>query len=202
MNRFAKTLSFTLVAFALSVLSVAHAGPLMRLDTPQLGIVVDIEDLGVMTSAEGETKVDFLKRVGVVLDEFSARTGFEGCSKIWTDHDKAWGVHLTSAHAHNTCVITNLGVKGMVMLKEGIHSHPPSDSYRVNETDRAFILAGAGTSVQVNDWARTDGATFSPQDFGLGPGYLVSRGQLLHQSGRRSIENLGAISPPVAVAAN
>lgn len=192
MKTFIRTAS---MIFGLALAFAANAGQVVRLNVPELGTFVNIEILDAMNSAEGETKVAFLKRVGAVLQTFSESTGYEACSKIWSNADAtAWGVRITSARAHNTCVITNLSVAGMTATEEGIHSHPPLNRYRANETDLAFI----GGGVRLNEFVYTEGAEFSPKDFGLGAGYLVTRGSLLYQHGRGTVENMGEITTQAA----
>lgn len=196
-----RVLGYALLGMLLVLSSVAsvNAGNVRALDVPSLGITLSLEELESLSSLPDESKTDFLKRVGSFLQEYSDRTGFEACSKIWGASDgTAWAVRITTNRAHNGCVTTNLPVKGLAMTPESIHSHPPKNEYRANEADVAFV---GNTGLRVKDKARTEGATFSPRDFALGRGYLVTRGRLLFHAGAHAVEDLGEIPTASAVAA-
>jgi hypothetical protein len=155
--------------------------------------VFEIPD-GVLTSALGEERIAFLKRVGAALHEYTKRTGFEACGKIWSRGARL-AVRCTSNHSHVGCVVTDLAPSGdgWTADADGIHSHPIDPYYRTNEADALF----QGHVASVGTRAHTDGAGFSQRDFGLSRGYLVnSEGRLLHQQGRETVQDLGLLELP------
>lgn len=194
---FASSFSAVIRAAVLLFLFVgtAHAE---RFTVDALGGTLDVFEIpgGALTSAEGEDKITFLKRACVVLQAYTRKTGFEACSKIWTQGERL-AVRATTNRAHAGCITTNLAPAGDDWTRDAdsIHSHPLRPAYRTNEADALF----QGYMVPVGTRSHTDGTDFSPRDFALGRGYLVdSEGRLLYQRGRNEVEDLGPVeSRPV-----
>lgn len=179
-------------AAVLSFVLVGAAGA-SRFKVDALGGTLDVFEVpgGALASAPDEDKTAFLKRAGAVLHTYTRNTGFEACAKIWTQSGR-FAVRATSNRAHIGCVTTDLAPESGEWARDAdsIHSHPVVSYYRTNEADALF----QGYAVPVGTKSHTDGADFSPRDFGLGRGYLVnSEGRLLHQSGRGTVVDLGAV---------
>lgn len=133
-------------------------------------------------SEEGEPLVDFLARVGGKLHAFTRETGHEGCGAI-ASNGEAFSIRLYSDDVPHGCVINPKNVmEGFAFTGETLHSHPWQKVLTLNPRARAWSRlhndgnAGAPT-------LRNDGAGgFSRADLAGGPGWLVARGQLLHQA--------------------
>lgn len=176
-----------LVFLASSPSALASSRQVLFLEA--LGGSVDVVELngGTLTSTTDEDQADFLRRVAVVLSDFTHKTGFEACSMVWSNGD-SWAVRLTTNRAHIGCVNTNLKPAGdWTQTKNGIHSHPEKPGYRVNAADSVFL----GGMVPVATRSYTESKTFSPRDYHAGSGWLVAHGRLLYQNGNGTAQDLG-----------
>lgn len=177
------------VALFLVLVGVASGA---RFQVDALGGTFDVIEVpdGLFTSLPGEEKTSFLKRAGLVLHAYTRETGFEACSKIWTQGDRL-AIRATTNRAHVGCITTDLSPgDGWARDADSIHSHPLRPDYRTNDADARF----QGYVVPVGTRSHTDGAGFSPRDFALGRGYLVnSQGRLLYQRGQNAVDDLGPV---------
>lgn len=147
-------------------------------------------ELGAMDSTLGESKADFLLRVGSVLHSFTGRTGHEACSAIMESENieptslPTYRVRLITNRSQVSCLRVMFDEKGFKYTGETIHSHPFShshskDSYRnhdlrANRADQRLAGFSCGMRLTISD------ANFSPRDMENGGGYLVARGKLLY----------------------
>lgn len=161
--------------------------------------------IGTLESREGETKLEFLRRVGRVLDQYTKATTLEACGVIAertaveeTAQGK-WTVPLVTQQSHIACAAVLALPSGTRYTGETIHSHPefPERTYRANEADALFLPITSGQHVRagrrvVAPSSRT-GETFSSKDFSAGPGWLVDHGQLYYQNGKRTVVSHGPV---------
>ena len=138
-------------------------------------------ELGAMDSKSGETKVDFLLRVGRMLDAFTGRTRQEACGAIMkSPTEESWRVRLITNRSQMACVRIIFPENGFIPTTETIHSHPigaKGDSLRVRTNAMDMRLRGGwscGSRVDLFD------EDFSRTDVENGAGYLVARGKLLY----------------------
>lgn len=147
-------------------------------------------ELGAMDSTPGESKADFLLRVGSVLHSFTGRTGHEACSAIMESENiepnsvPTYRVRLITNRSQVSCLRVMFDEVGFKYSGETIHSHPFShshskDSYRnhdlrANRADQRLAGFSCGMRLTISD------ASFSPRDIENGGGYLVARGKLLY----------------------
>lgn len=175
-------------AAVLSLVLVGIAGA-RSFQVDALGGTFDVMEIpgGSLTSFPGEERTSFLKRAGAALHAYTRETGFEACSKIWTQGNRL-GIRATTNRAHVGCITTDLSPgDGWTRDADSIHSHPLRPDYRTNDADARF----QGYVVPVGTRSHTDGAGFSPRDFALGRGYLVnSQGRLLYQRGQNAVDDL------------
>lgn len=165
---------------------------------------LEVRALGTMESRQGEGKIDFLKRVGRVLDEYTGNTNLEACGVLIErphlgPEDKGkWTVPLVTQMSHIACAsVITLPYDG-VLSGETIHSHPRPDHgrYQANQADVIFFQGLYGKRVrrgQRMTLPASSSSRFSPQDFAAGPGWLVENGQLMHQNGRGNVQEHGSI---------
>lgn len=148
----------------------------------QASLYAPFVELGAMDSAPDEEMEAFLIRVAQTLDLFTRQTHHEACGVIMTNETQsAWRVRITTNRSHLSCVMVAFEEPGYVRMGGDIHSHPYiPDGTRANAQDvlrrRDFTC---GENIRIFD------QHFSQIDFDHGPGYLVSRGRLLHQHGEQ-----------------
>jgi hypothetical protein len=139
-------------------------------------------ELGALDSRPGESKVDFLLRVGRILDAFTGRTRHEACGAIMkAPNAEAWRVRLITNRSQLACVRIIFPEQGFEPTRETIHSHPIggkwSEGLRITTNAMDLRLRGrwpCGTRIGVLD------KDFSPGDIQNGAGYLIARGKLLY----------------------
>lgn len=188
----AQTASTMIAAFGpLSSTAVATADE-NWLAAENAGKDFPLVELGAMDSTIGESKSDFLLRVGSVLYNFTGRTGHEGCSAIMqSEKPDATGtptyrVRLITNRSQISCLRVMFDEEGFKYTGETIHSHPFSHSHgkdgyknhdlRANRVDQRLVGFTCGTRMTIFD------ASFSDGDLANGGGYLVARGKLLYLS--------------------
>ena len=165
---------------------------------------LEVRALGTMENRQGEGKIDFLKRVGRVLDGYTGSTNLEACGvlidrpHLQPEDQGKWTVPLVTQMSHIACAgVITLPYDG-VLSGETIHSHPrpPHGRYQVNQADVSFFYGLHGKRVrrgQRMTLPMYEQARFSQQDFSSGPGWLVENGELLFQNGRDNIQRHGSI---------
>lgn len=199
---------------------VAGFGPLVGSTTLQVDenyIAAELADkefplveLGAMDSSEGESKSEFLLRVGAVLHNFTGRTGHEACSAIMqsqssnesSNESPSYRVRLITNRSQVSCLRVMFDEDGFKYTGETIHSHPFShnhnkDSYkdhdlRANRADQRLAGFTCGIRMTISD------GTFSPRDMANGGGYLVARGKLLYSNASQVVE-VGLINTKAAL---
>lgn len=142
-------------------------------------------DLGVVDSREGESKNEYMLRVGQILDRFTVASGHEGCGIIMENKaGDAWRVRLITNRSQVACVSMLFDEPGYHLTDETIHSHPQPRGGIVyaNFQDQTLRGFDCGRRLAIDD------ADFSPGDLENGPGYLVARGKLLHhRDGKKTL---------------
>lgn len=147
-------------------------------------------ELGAMDSKVGESKEDFLLRVGTVLHGFTGQTGHEACSGIMESQQPnasgvpVYRVRLITNRSQISCLRVLFNEQGFKYTGETIHSHPYSVSpwngkytdhqIRANRVDQRLRGLTCGQNMKIAD------ETFSDGDIANGGGYLVARGKLLY----------------------
>ena len=150
-------------------------------------------DLGLLRSLPGEAKLDFLKRVGSVLDTYTGQTGFEACGMIAQNAQaNAWAIRMTSNQAHIGCAANPVYPWAFYGTGESIHTHPRARSYRVNASDQTF----RGYQHRLHSKQGTNPEHFSDIDLESASGYGVFFGRLLYHS-RQGVVDHGMVNPPM-----
>lgn len=165
---------------------------------------LNVIGLGTMQSHEGEELVDFLKRVGRVLHDFTSQTKFEACAAIGErdDHPNRYVAPIVTNGSHIACTPDPSFLTDARDTEQTIHSHPVGDqkgrfTYKVNKVDQQLMRITSGQQRLLHQRhhlinGRND--TFSPQDFAMGAGWLVADGNLLFQDGKDHVVLHGSIA--------
>jgi hypothetical protein len=152
-------------------------------------------ELGAMDSTADESLESFLLRAGGILEQFTERTGYEGCGSIQQSviHKPLhYRIRLTTNLAHAACALMALEEPGFERFGPDLHSHPYLPKGTLTNAQDFFYNPDipCGTFVQIYD------KLFSLRDLRRGPGYMVSRGLLLYQNGSAaSMRVIGAVMP-------
>jgi hypothetical protein len=159
---------------ALSADAVAHGADAPAELTPS--------HLGDYISEPGEALPDFLKRVGGALHTYTQETGWEACGAIGQAEDR-YSVRLFSDRVPHGCAVrTSTIAEGFTFAGETIHSHPWQLVLTLDAHARAWSRF-YGDGHQGTSTLRNDGSSgFSRADYATGAGWLVAKGQLLHQA--------------------
>ena len=166
---------FLLLAFLLSGFAFAGGAPASPASWPQ-------EPLGDYTSAPDEALPAFLRRVGRVLHDYTRANGNEACGPIGFDGLR-YSVRLhTDGVPHGCAMRANDVLEGFKFTGETIHSHPWQKLLVMTPKARAWSKH-YGDGNEGAPTLRNDGAGgFSHADYASGAGWLVAKGQLLHQA--------------------
>lgn len=151
-----------------------------------------ITALDSFTSTPGETKVAFLKRVGLAMEQYSLHHQVETCATLWEDpQDTHWALQVFTANAHTTCLFNETNpTTDTSLVKDAatIHSHPLITRYKANAVDAALTGATEGHTYELVN------AFFSPADKEAGPGYLVTRHLQYQRDNGQVLNDLGALN--------
>lgn len=152
------------------------------------------QHLGDYASEPGEALPDFLSRTGRALHDFTRTSGHEACAAIASDGQRFSFRLYTDGVPHGCAIRTSEVLDGFSFIGETIHSHPWQKVLTMTPAARAWSRFhkdghdGAPT-------LRNDGAGgFSRADYSGGPGWLVAKGQLLHQARGKTTRH-GEVSP-------
>lgn len=159
-----------------------------------LSLPVYGKDINEMTSNLGETKTQFLGRVAVFMEGYTASTGNEACGLI-AEKDGLYSVIVQTSDIQIYCD-SNRIYSGWNYIGENIHSHPqPRADGKIKLTEESQKWLGV---LGMPYWA-VNKKQFSEGDYKAGPGYLVTNHQLLYQNGigtrKVVIDEIGASSP-------
>jgi len=167
---------------------IIYRGPPIRVG----GGSVPERELVLMESEPGEDKIAFLKRVGTLLVEHSDRTGHEACGQVCQNWDSTqYAVQVVTNDAHIMCAMWTTCPTGYLPTGQNIHSHCPGPRrLRANLNDMALSANRIKRGSQLKP---CDPNRFSDQDFAAGPGFLATPERLLFQSGRDTVEDMGAL---------
>lgn len=145
----------------------------------------DLHYLNTIKQGANETPDQFLVRVGMYLRDYTAQSGFEACGSICTS-DEGQSVMIFTGQSQVVCPIS-FGCEGeqYTLSPKTIHSHPPSWRVVLNELDaklvnekRRLFKKKAGNAMTFSP------SKFSPEDYDLGPGYMVNGNNLWFQEGK------------------
>lgn len=156
----------------------------------------DLHYLTTIKQSTHETPDQFLVRVGMYLRDYTAQSGFEACGSICTS-DTGQSIMLFTGKSQVMCPIS-FGCEGeqYTLSPKTIHSHPANwrvvlndlDAQLLNERRRVFKKKpGRAMSFSPN--------RFSPDDYDLGPGYMVNGDRLWFQEGKGT-ERILFLLPP------
>lgn len=183
-----KTSLFAVLVFLIA--TVAQAG--QSVSVGSLRAKVPVEMVTIVISTEGESKEDFLRRAGGLLEGYTERTGFEACASVCQSPTRT-GVFITSSKAHAYCAAVDRCPSGdMVTTGESIHSHPQQTRYVVNENDAIF----SNFRYKRGERRNGDPDRFSDLDYAGGPGYLITNGELRYQQGEGKERVIGPTIKP------
>lgn len=138
-------------------------------------------DLGVLYSEPNETKVAFLVRVAINLQDHTAETGNEACGLI-AERDGQYSVILQTNDVQVLCDADSV-MRGWTNTGENIHSHP------VPTRAGNQILLTDATKKAIREhrngriWWTVRSDEFSNIDYRNGPGYLAANNTLYYQRG-------------------
>lgn len=167
----------------LMVASTAHAQNVRFGDRGEH--LVPRTQLSTVLSTQGESKEEFLSRVGRFLHNFTSNNKFEACAQICSvPNQSQFGVVTSTNGSHVGCLIVDVCPEGMVSTSEGIHSHPLAGAYQVNEVD---VMMNKTRSSNLRRKATTHVGShkgFSHADRKGGSGYLVEDEQLFYFDGQ------------------
>lgn len=169
----------------MTVVAAANASAPTQSDLQSL----PYREIGVFTSANGQTLTSFLEEVRPSLRAFSDSTGFEACGEIGRSADgNRYSIELGSSLSHIGCAIYDDKVaSGFVPARLSIHSHGRQGSFNASRADR--ILLGlspySDTLVPIHGQILDH---FSPTDYANGAGYLAAPHSLLYQNGHPGSE--------------
>lgn len=155
--------------------------------------VVDYEFIFEAVGEPGESMDAFAARIGSQLREFSDRTGYEACGVIATDGQR-FGAVIGSNRSHVACANFSAKVPaGMRATEQTIHSHGREKGFNANRND--MILQGQFFQGQVGlrGVAGQNIRDFSQMDYEGGPGYLATPSGVIHQSGKGTVREVGAL---------
>ena len=188
MQRFRFLAVLTLAFLAFPALAQDTGGVVEQVKVPGFGQIA-YQHLFTATSETGETLDAFVLRIAPRLRAFSDETGFEACASLASDGER-FGAVVGTNLGHTVCVNFHAKVpQGMAFTGETVHSHTHAARYRANKSDR--LVLGPSTRLgQVVHGGNPD--EFSDEDYAA-PGYMVSTGQVLHQSGKGTERVVGAL---------
>lgn len=163
----------------LAVLALAFlASPTLA----QLPANLEPVHLGDWSSEDGEALPDFLRRVGGALHAYTLESGWEACGAVGESNGR-YSVRLFSDRVPHGCAVRpSTLADGYAFTGETIHSHPWQKVLTLDARARAWSRH-YGDGNHGAPTLRNDGAGgFSRADLAGGPGWLVAKGQLLHQA--------------------
>ena len=168
----------TLIAIAVLMLAaVAHSHD----------VQIPYQHIADYTSNQGETEIQFMKRIGKEMHAYSQANGVETC-----------GVIGKSASGYSIILGTNLSHIGCIFLHDHliagytdsgdvIHSHiPDNKTYILSPVDA--IMAHIPMPAEQTRIKIDSSSHFSKWDFDPPSGYLATPNGLIHESGKVGIE--------------
>jgi hypothetical protein len=166
----------------------AHGGSIPPTGVESKAVQAKAWPVATHVSVPGEAKEAFLLRVAPEVATWTAENQAEACAFVATDGQR-WGLRLITLRSQFECVFAyGVAPDGMTTTAETFHSHPPADGggyVTLTEGTKAAADALGDTSLRrVRKLRVENGGEFSERDFNAGPGYLITNGRLLFQSGR------------------
>lgn len=127
----------------------------------------------------GESKSEFLHRIGPKMRAWSDTSRHEACAAIASDGQR-FGALVTSSGSHIACETFHRNVPaGMSSTGETIHTHGTDELIRANMADRRIAGIGLGEKIYGQHLDK-----FSPTDY-QESGYLAApNGKIFYQNGR------------------
>ena len=183
---------FLLAFFLTLMVPFASHAQQTKVSFKSLRAPVDYAYVTSIVSTGNETKEDFLRRAGGIMEAYTQKTGFEVCSAIYESQGRV-GLYITTNLAHIGCItVNNPPMPNMVLTNEGIHTHPTDENLRLNQNDEVL------TNFRKRNRApfRPKPLEFSRTDYESGAGYLVAMGVMMYQNGVGSVVEKGQVTPP------
>ena len=158
--------------------------------------ISDVNDLPVSQvatfhSMAGEGLSAFVKRIAPEFSGYTERTGHEACAVIGVTKaendgtvDGAFSVTMSTIHSQIACTSSAVE-EGYTSLGRTIHSHPQKHVIRLTALD----MKARGTPAGKLRTETPETCKFSDQDYAA-PGYLVTCGKVLVQTGRGTEKEL------------
>jgi hypothetical protein len=148
-------------------------------------LVVSPDLVAQLYQNTNETQSQFLYRVANTMRQETARTGYEVCGDLCSG-PKGQGISVFTARSQVSCpVLRGCPLATPQMTNVFIHTHPEKTRVKLNEQDVSYINHGrtffkkkVGRSLSVIP------SRFSPEDYDIGPGYMVYGLRVYYQSGR------------------
>lgn len=146
---------------------------------------VEITDVAVMESNEGEGRTAFVKRVAERLEAFTTETGHEACGWVAVGGKSAFSVRIVTMGSQIACGAPKAMVaEGYVATNDTIHSHPQARNLLLTKLDLTL------TNVKVaNRRFTAEPCKFSDADYS-NSGFLVTCGKVFYQNGRGTEKEL------------
>lgn len=130
---------------------------------------------------KGESKQQFLIRVGAELNKFSTVTNYEGCGRLARHADGSYSIRLHTNLSHKGCIVLSSYVLAdFEPINDLIHSHPVRSPVVFTKDDAVLAKGEAYAGMRVDVVTKT----FSLQDYDIGAGWLVADGKLMWQNGK------------------
>ena len=146
--------------------------------------------IGDVRGNVGQDMDQFVIELGKNLRDYTQETGFEVCASICRSSDGLFGAQLFTMQSHTVCPIPPKCPSGMEVSGQTIHSHTTMRSYKINRADMAVMGIGAKVGGSMHG---DNPELFSDEDFGGGPGYMVSATTVWHQQGKREVRMVGKL---------
>lgn len=148
-----------------------------------------------------ETQDQFTQRAMQTMRRFTRDTSFEASGSLCTDNAGRMGIAIVTWHAHFSAPSMSGCPLQTPILGPHVHTHPLPGTYRLTMQDaisinrghpRRFFKARPG---EVGRITARHAARFSPDDYLVGPGYLVSDDKVFYQEGRGTSRHVMTLPP-------
>ncbi|AMQ65988.1 hypothetical protein AAY80_251 [Stenotrophomonas phage vB_SmaS-DLP_6] len=150
-----------------------------------------VSQVSVFHSVAGEGLTAFIKRIAPDFAAYTEKTGHEACGVVAVTTkendgtvDGAFSVAMGSIGSQVACA-NGAVEEGYTSMGRTIHSHPQKRNIRLTALD----MKARGTPAGKLRTESVNNCEFSEQDYNA-PGYLVTCGKVLTQSGRGTAKEL------------
>lgn len=130
---------------------------------------------------------------------YTRETSHEVSGSLCTDQSGRMGISIFTWHAHLSAPYMAGCPLETPIRGDFVHTHPLHGSYVVTaqdaksiNRDRRFFKISSTHRVYLT---ATSAARFSPSDYRVGPGYLISDGDVFYQSGKGTARHVMTLPP-------